>query len=71
MIPGDRQSQEDCHNLQDRSRGTQSSARKGCLSGGYSTPTRTLRMVGTTHNGTPALGESSLLWKILAAPFSY
>ena len=51
--PGNRQSYyDDCHILQDESRRIRGSVRKGCLSNGYGLPTRTLRRVGTAHNGT-------------------
>ena len=53
MTPGDRQSYyEDCHIWQDRFCGTPGSAHKGCLSKGYRSSTRTLRVMGTAHNGT-------------------
>jgi hypothetical protein len=54
MTLGDRQSYyEDCHTLHDGSRRTRGSTSKGCLSKGYCSPARTLRVMGTAHNGTP------------------
>jgi hypothetical protein len=52
MTPGDRQSYyKDCHILQDRFHGTPSSTTRRNLSKSYGLPARTLRVVGTAHNG--------------------
>ena len=52
MIAEDRQSQEDCHTLQNRSRRIPGSARKGCIANGHGLPTRTLRSDVTAHSNT-------------------